>query len=91
MDKHGWVGNAAAGPGAAVILASRQYPQGGDARWIVRIRIYRIMGIYRIVTMRCIVFTLTLALSHQGRGGNAVGVGLLSAVRRPVDTALKPV
>ena len=34
--------------------------------------------IYRIGTMCCIVFTLTLVLSHQGRGGNAVGVVLLS-------------
>ena len=33
--------------------------------------------IYRIVTMRCIVFTLTLALSHQGRGDLVGCVGLL--------------
>ena len=50
--------------------------------WIAvfRIGIYRIAEIYRIVTMRCIVFTLTLALSHQGRGDSVGCVVLLCAL-----------
>ena len=39
--------------------------------------------------MRCIVFTLTLALSHQGRG-DSVGC-FVSLLSHPVDSALKPV
>ena len=47
-------------------------------RWIavVRIRIFRIMRIFRIGTMRGIVFTLTLVLSHQGRGDSGGCFGL---------------
>ena len=42
--------------------------------------------------MCCIVFTLTLALSHQGRGDLVGCFGLLTRVTpHPVDTALKPV
>ena len=59
-----------------VILALRQYPQGGV--WMfMRIRIFRIMGIFRIVTMLghrfhpllpCQALGQALVLSHQGRG-----------------------
>ena len=38
-------------------------------RWFVRIRILRISGIYKIVTMLCIVFTLTFDSSPiKGEG-----------------------
>ena len=68
-------------------------------RWIAvfRIRIFRIMRIFRIGTMRCIVFTLTPVsgtgtgfgpLPSRERGIRLVG---LSWCPHPVDTALKPV
>ena len=60
-----------------------------------------IMRIYRIGTMRCIVFTLcsqcqalgqALVLFHQGRGGFCRLCCLVSPSSpcRPLDTALKP-
>ena len=51
----------------AVILALRQHPQGGRAWQFIRIRILRIMRIYRIETMRCIVFTLCSRVKHWDR------------------------
>ena len=45
------------------------------------------MGIYRIMTMLCIVFTLTLVLSHQGRGDSFGCLVLFSP--RPVDSRLR--
>ena len=47
------------------------------------------MGIYRILTMGCIVFTLTLALSHQGRGDSVGCFGLLSPHIHRLDSRLR--
>ena len=57
-------------------------------RWIavVRIRICRIMRIYRIGTMRCIVFTLTFDSSPiKGEGDMAVGCLVASPAASPLD------
>ena len=53
-------------------------------RWIAVVRI----GICRIGTMRCIVFTLTLALSHQGRG-DSVGCVVLVVAPCPFTSGLR--
>ena len=49
--------------------------------WVGDFRFLALLGMTR--WWDCFVFTLTLALSHQGRGGKVVGVVLFTRVALP--------